>query len=60
MTERGKEYKRMYEPVEKKVKQILSSPLSETLGYGSGVGTQEEKLQLLCDWFDLSRKGEKK
>lgn len=60
MTERGKQYERMYTPLQKKVTQILSSPLSETLGYGSWAGTQKEKLQLLCDWFDLSRKGEKK
>ena len=58
--ERGAHHGDRFKRIRPRVEQILNTPLHETLGgqlcAGEVPDSTVERLRLLCDWFDLSRK----
>ena len=55
MNERGAKHGNRFVEIDAKIRQVLETPLAETLK-AAGPDSNAERLRLLCELFDYSRK----
>lgn len=56
ITNRGPHIAKRYEQIRKRILKILDDPLSVTIGCADCDDSINERLRLICQWIDLSRK----
>ena len=54
--QREPRYAKIYKSLWEKIESILEQPLAQTLNCVGYDGNTQDKLRLICDWIDLSRK----
>ena len=55
LNERGAKHGNRFVEIDAKIRQVLETPLAETL-MAAGSDSRRERLRLLCELFDYSRK----
>lgn len=54
--QRGPRYAKIYMSLWARIEAVLDQPLAQTLSCADYPGSIQDKLRLICDWIDLSRK----
>lgn len=60
ISERGEKHASKFVGIINRLTEILDTPISETIGTEFFPDTTADRMRLICDWIDLSRKGENK